>query len=262
MRLETLVQQKYEQMGVTDHFIWQYVRLHQQECAGMSLHQLSDACQVSHASVLRFIQLLGLDGFKEFKVLLKWELREHPAADTHIVEKVCYDLNRTIILAEKMDCAELFCRLDRAENIYAYGTGSIQKSAARMLKNQLLVEGKLVHVIEGHEERGMALLKMKPGDIIFLLSTSGSNQQMNDYARVLKERGLYLVGICQDGANELSRLCDFTVRFYTQKLDVGRNGIAYYSPSGMFALTEILALRYAAYQASCGYTASSGSDGS
>ena len=118
-----------------------------------------------------------------------------------------------------------------------------------MLKNQLLIEEKLVHVIEGQEERSMALRQMKEGDVVFLISVSGNNAQMNEYAKILKERKLYLVAICQDNANELSKLCDFSVLFYTQKVDVGRNNVIYHSTSGIFAILEILALRYAAYQA-------------
>ena len=249
MKLETLVQQQYDRMSVSDHMIWQYICHHRQECRSMSLHQLADACQVSHTTVLRFIQLLGMEGFSEFKVFLKWEDRKQPAVDVHSIEKNAFNLNRTISSIEKLDCTELFQKLEQADSIYAYGSGSAQKSAARLLKNSFTLEEKLVHIIEGREERNMALHTMHAGDVVFLFSVSGNNAQMNDYAAQLHEHGLYLVSVCQDGANELAKLCNFNLPFYTEKFEIGRHSLSYYSTSGMFIIAEMLSLKYAAYQA-------------
>lgn len=140
MQLETLVQQNYDRMGTSDHMIWQYISHHRQECRTMSLHQLADACQVSHTTVLRFIQMLGMEGFSEFKVFLKWQEQQKRTIDAYTVERNCFDLTRTISLIEQMDCTKLFEAMDRAHHVYAYGSGSAQKAAARMLKNCLIVE--------------------------------------------------------------------------------------------------------------------------
>lgn len=249
MQLETLVHEHFDRMSASDHIIWQYISQHREQCRSMSLHQLADACQVSHTTVLRFLQLLGMDGFGEFKVFLKWEEEQRPVVDERNVERTCFDLTRTVTLIEKYDCTELFRRLDAAANIYAYGSGSVQKSAAKVLKCFFLLDEKLVNVIEGREEREMALHQMQPGDVMFLLSVSGNNTSMNAYARQLRAHGVYLVSICQDNANELARLCDFSIPFYTQQLQIGRSGLSYYSVAGLFIVVETLSLKYAAYQA-------------
>lgn len=197
MQLETLVHEHFDRMSASDHIIWQYISQHREQCRSMSLHQLADACQVSHTTVLRFLQLLGMDGFGEFKVFLKWEEEQCPVVDERNVERTCFDLTRTVTLIEKYDCTELFRRLDAAANIYAYGSGSVQKSAAKVLKCFFLLDEKLVNVIEGREEREMALHQMQPGDVMFLLSVSGNNTSMNAYARQLRARrvsGLHLPG--------------------------------------------------------------------
>lgn len=249
MHLEALVQQHYEHMSGSDHLIWQYISSHRKKCLTMTLQQLADACQVSHTSVLRFIQLLGMDGFSEFKVFLKWEDRRRATPDVHHVEKVCYDLSRTITMAETMNCKELFHKMDQAKNIYAYGSGSLQKYAAYMLKNCLIAEGKLVHVIEGREECSMALGQMKADDVVFLFSLSGNNTSVVEYAERLHRRNVYLAGICQSGENELTKRCDFSIQFHSRTLEVGQNAVHYQSVSGMFSIVEILALHYAAHQA-------------
>ncbi len=252
MQLETLVQQNYDRMSTSDHMIWQYISSHRQECRHMSLHQLADACQVSHTTVLRFIQLLGMEGFGEFKVFLKWEEQRKPVMDTYTIERSSFDLTRTISMIEHADCTQLFDAMEKAQRIYAYGSGSVQKAAARMLKNYLIVGEKLVNVIEGREERQMALRTMQPGDVVLLYSVSGNNPQMIEYATQMKERGMILVAICQDGANHLAKLCDFKLPFYTQKFEIGRYTIPYHSAAGMFIISELLALKYVVYCAAKG----------
>lgn len=153
---------------------------------------------------------------------------------------------------EQTDCTRLFEAMEQAQRMYAYGSGSVQKAAARMLKNYLIVEESLLHVIEGREEREMALRTMQPGDVVFLYSVSGNNPQMNEYAAQMREKGMKLVAICQDGANALVKLCEFKLPFYTQKFEIGRYAIPYHSSAGMFVISEILALKYAVYRAAKG----------
>lgn len=249
MRLDDLVQENYDRMGANDRRIWQYVCKHRDACRTMSLHQLADACQVSHTTVLRFLKLLGMDGYSEFKTFLKWDSSSHPVFDARSVEQNSFNLTRTLGYIQQVDCAELFDRMNRAKRLYAYGSGAVQKAAAKVLKDYLILAEQLLHVIEGKEERMMALQQMQEGDVVFLFSVSGNNPVMNDYARELRNKGMFLVGICQDGANDLSKLCQCNLPFFTQKIDIGRHGLHYYSSAGMFLIAETLMLKYTAYQA-------------
>lgn len=248
MKIEHLIQQHYEQMNPSDHLIWKYISHHRKQCQKMTLQQLADACHVSHTTVLRFIQSLGIEGYREFKFLLKLEGSTPVVLDDSIIQKSCFNLNRTIKLIEQTDCTDLFKKMDCASNLYVYGSGSVQKSAAKMLKSYFIVAGKVFYVIEGSDERQMALRKVQPGDVIFLISMSGNNALMNSFAKQMKKLGVYVVSICQDGANELATLCDFYLPFYTQKWEIGLYNSPYNSASGMFIVAEILSLKYVSYQ--------------
>ena len=69
---------------------------------------------------------------------------------------------------------------------------------------------------------------------------------LNDYAQKLRKKGIYLTAICQDGVNDLSKLCHFYLPFFTQKIDVGHPGSAFYSSAGMLPIAETLVLKYIA----------------
>lgn len=249
MRLEDLVQENYDRMGANDIRIWKYVCRHQEECRKLSLHQLADACQVSHATVQRFLKLIGMDGYSEFKAFLKWNSLSQPVFDQRSIEENGFNLNRTISFVQQADCSDLFRSMSRAGGVYAYGSGDVQKAAAKVLKDYLILAEQLLHVIEGKEERMMAIQQMRQGDVVFLFSVSGNNPVINDYARELRDRGMILVAICQDGANDLSKLCQHYLPFFTQKIEIGRHGMNYCSSAGMFLIAEIIMLKYTAYLA-------------
>lgn len=250
MQLDDLVQQQYENMGTSDRRIWQYVTRHREQCKKLSLHELADACEVSHTTVLRFLQLLGMDGYGEFKAFLKWSNLNEPVFDQRGVEQNSFNLSRTISSIQQADCTGLFQSMNQAGGLYAYGSGAVQKAAAKVLKDYLILAGRLLHVIEGKEERLMAMRQMQKGDVVILFSLSGNNPVMNEYASELRERGMILVAVCQDGANDLSKICRYYLPFFTQKLDIGCNGMNYHSSAGMFLIAETLMLKYTAYQAS------------
>lgn len=249
MRLDDLVRENYDRMGTNDLRIWQYICKHREECRNLSLHQLADACQVSHTTVQRFLKLIGIDGYGEYKTFLKWDSLSRPVFDKRSIEENSFNLNRTISAIQQADCSDLFYKMDQAERLYAYGSGAVQKAAAKVLKAYLILAEQLLHVIEGKEERKMAMQQMRQGDVVFLFSVTGNNSVMNDYARELKDRGMILVAICQDGANDLSKICQYYLPFFTQKNDIGRHGMNYHSSAGMFLIAETLMLKYAAHQA-------------
>ena len=71
MRLDDLVQEHYEHMSASDRRVWQYICRHKEECRKMTLHELADACEVSHTTVSRFLQLIGMDGYNDFSAALR-----------------------------------------------------------------------------------------------------------------------------------------------------------------------------------------------
>ena len=185
MQLDNLIQDNYNRMNANDRRIWQYICEHREECRQMSLRQLADACEVSQTTILRFLQMLGMDGFNDFKAFLKWDSLNLSTCNQRSIEQNCFNLTRTITAIQQADCSELFCRMDRAYRIYAYGSGGVQKAVARAFKNYMLLAERLLHVIEGAEERLVSMYQIKEGDVFFLLSVTGNDTAILDYAKAL-----------------------------------------------------------------------------
>ena len=87
MRLDDIIQENYDRMNANDHRIWRFISQHKDECRQMSLHQLADACEVSQTTVLRFLQMIGMDGYHEFKGFLKWDSLNQPVFSQRSIEQ-------------------------------------------------------------------------------------------------------------------------------------------------------------------------------
>lgn len=84
MRLETLIYENYNKLNENDKYIWSYILNNKKECENMSIQNLALKCNVSHTTILRFAQKLGLNGYSELKFYLKMENKKRYIFDKEI----------------------------------------------------------------------------------------------------------------------------------------------------------------------------------
>jgi RpiR family glv operon transcriptional regulator len=248
MRLEVLIDENYEKLNENDLYIWNYILHHKKECQTMSIQDLASKCNVSHTTILRFTHKLGLQGYSEMKIHLKWEDKQQSQFDSREIEKTYDDIEKTMEVMKKRDFYDVFELLDSADRIYVYGSGAVQKNAAKDLKRSMIFGNKLVYVLEGREETNIILDALSSKDVFFLLSLSGNNLFMNDFARKLKEKGMKIISITQVGNNELASLSDVSLQFYTHPISISKNQMGLYSTAQFFLINQILLLKYLEYR--------------
>lgn len=87
MRLEEMIFLNYNKLNNTDLLIWKYITANKKHCSKMSINELAMKCNVSRATITRFVKKLDLKGFSEFKVLLSWESEK-----VHVIENQSFDI--------------------------------------------------------------------------------------------------------------------------------------------------------------------------
>lgn len=247
MRLEELIEKNYDKLNENDFYIWKYIVYHKEECRNMSIHQLAEKCNVSHTTILRFAHKLGLDGYSEMKVYLKWENKNKVSITDDDIKNTCKYIEKTMYEIKDMDFTYMFELLDEAENIYVYGTGEVQKNVAKELKRVMLFCNKLVYNLEGSSEREIILNSLTSKDVFFLLSLSGENKSVNEFAEKLKERNIKIISIAKEGDNELVELSDFPIKFYSHDINLNKYGDKYWATTQFFLINEIIMLKYLKY---------------
>ena len=247
MRLEELVGKKYDTLNENDLRIWKYILRHKEACKKMAIQDLAAACNISHTTVLRFARKLGLEGYSELKLCLKWDDETAEGIDQNEISLCCEDIEQTMSYLKKRDCSDIFELFDRAERIYSFGTGQVQKNAAEELKKNFLFLNKQIVNLDGEAEMKIMLNYCGPGDLYFLLSHSGENPFILDIAEHLKKNGSHTISITRVGNNSLSRICDISLFFYNHLVKTDNWDNELYMTSQYFLINELLMLKYMEY---------------
>lgn len=247
MRLEDLIEQNYHKLSANELYIWDFIRKHPEDCRTISIDQLAAACNISHTTILRFAKKLGLKGFSELKVVLKWQ---QPSASggfpPDTIARTAQDYRQTLEYISSVELSDLFSLIDGAGKTYVYGSGSVQQLAACDLKQKFFTANKLLHVIEGEEEMRKLAERVGENDLVILISLSGDNAFVNQAAEAVKRHGGVVASICRIQSNRLIYLSDINIPFFTHPIDLG--GAMEYWPSNLlFLINEFLILRYLQY---------------
>ena len=243
MRLETLIEQNYHKLSENELYICDYIRSHPTICRNISIDQLAAACNISHTTILRFAKKLGLKGFSELKVILKWQEGSKDGFQPDEIERTMQDCRQTLEYISTVELSDLFSLIDRAGKTYVYGSGSVQQLAAHDLQQKFFTANKLLYVVEGEEEMRYLTERIGENDLVFLISLSGDNAFVNQTAECIKHRGGVVASICRIQSNRLIYLSDINIPFFTHRAKTG-TGVEYWPTNLLFMINEFLLLRY------------------
>lgn len=248
LRLETLIYENYNKLNENDKHIWNYILNNKLECENMSIQELASNCNVSHTTILRFAQKIGLNGYSELKFYLKVENNNKCVFDKGEIINISDDINKTMDMLIKRDFSDICYLLDNCKQIYAYGTGEVQSNAVKELKRNLLSTGKLVNVLEGNDELEIITNYITEEDMIFLISLSGENKTVNNFAKDLNDKGVKVISITESGNNTLSKISDINIQFYTHEVARLEDNLQIFSASQFFIINEFLLVKYLEYK--------------
>ena len=243
MHLEQLIEQNYHKLNESDLYIWNHIRTHPDECRDISIDALSEACCVSHTTILRFAKKLGLSGFSELKVILKWQKGPKRAFRQDELARTMQDYQQTMEYLCTIDLSDLFTLIQQARHIYIYGSGSVQQRAARDLKEKFFHSRKLMHIVEGPTEMQKLAGRLLENDLMIFISLSGNNHFVNQIAEQLHKNGRTIVSICRIQSNRLIHLSDINIPFFTHALEIER-ATPIWPTNMLFQINDFLLLRY------------------
>lgn len=190
MTLDKLVEDNYHQLNENDLYIWQYILHHKRECQRISIKDLARNCNVSHTSILRFTKKLGLEGFSELKVHLKWDLAQKPNFKPRIIDDTYHEFIETMERMKNRDLTNIMEMIEKAERVFVYGTGVVQANMAGELRRVFLYTNKVFHAVGNGTEIDTILNNVTKNDLFIIISLSGDNETAVTLARAL--RGLHI----------------------------------------------------------------------
>lgn len=242
-----LIEKNYEKLNENDIYVWQYICHHMQEVSQMSVYELAKVCNISHTSIIRFAKKLGLDGFGELKLSIKWNLNQKQGFDGGRSKALMQEVHDFMNTAEKNEYDEIIHALASSRRIYVYGTGQMLHLAAQELKRAFLHCHKIINVVEDAAELDYLMYQIAADDYFIILSVSGNNEHAATLAKVLHRFGSKSLGIASGSKNMLASFCTHYISVASAVLTTGYADAEYHCSLPYYIVIHMMFLKYLEY---------------
>ena len=201
-----------------------YILANLEDVAHLSQSQIAKATDVSVATVNRFCQSLGCEGFRDFNIRLAQSVAvslqyinastQELAESHHLVGQVFGALNETLILARsQLDSDAINAAIEilsQARRISFIGVGGGSANVAREGSNRFFRLGIPADAhADGYLQRMLASTLGK-GDIVFAISASGQPTELLDSIAIAKQYGASTISLTKSGS-PLANLADVAI---------------------------------------------------
>lgn len=246
MWFQELVNENYNKLNENDMIICKYIINNIKKCSEYTIDELASECHVSKTTIMRFSQKLGLDGYSELKIALKWESRNKGNTLDKTLENVCNNYNRLMKDMTERNCDDICKIIYEAKRVFVYGTGAVQNNLAREICRIFLSANKFVYYIEGGNETKTLPEFVEETDVFILISSSGETKSVIEFAKRLKIRNAKIIAITKLKESTLASLSDYNLYVSTMILKTGYER-GYETSTLFFILMEILFVKYLDY---------------
>lgn len=205
------VVQRFTKLSETEQYICQQLVQMQNKVRKCGIVTLAKQCHTSTATLFRTIRALGYDGYTEFK----YDFFKSPAKEKKTTDLGIKDTWKAVHKTEKLLNSVKFGELpkENPQTIYICGSGVIQRQAGRELERQLKGSSYIVESVSDTYEWEKIQSHVKSHDIAILISLSGENQGLLEMVATFEIAGAYVIAICLDGVNELSKFSKTVVPY-------------------------------------------------
>ena len=208
-------------MTNTEGKIANYVLEHYDEVLNYNISELAEKAGVSDASVVRFCKNLGYKGYQDFKVnaardVLPRDKHFNPSLeqgdDTETICKKIFTseinvLNRTMASMDVASIEKVAEQIWKASRVVIFGSGG-SLNVAKDAQHKFMKIGVRAFVYDDMDLQLMVSSLMKPDEVAFGISHSGSNYSLINCMKNAKENGASTVGLVAQGKSPLSKMVD------------------------------------------------------
>ena len=249
MRLTERINAHLRDLSDADKCIWRWIDSNRTAASRISIHKLARACAVSSASVVRFAQKLGFDGFGELKAVMRMEAAEmvSPRRDVTATLGSFYDQTwRTLMRRDYTGASRL---IREAHRIFAYASGYVQTNVMQEMKRLFVYDNILIYEIAGREEFYSVYQTAGPDDLFIFISLSGESERVVEFANQLHLKGVPILSITEMRHNTLA--AQSTENLYVMPAEIGlaenEQRLQFKSMLAYFLLLEIWYVHYRLY---------------
>ncbi|MDD9304180.1 MAG: MurR/RpiR family transcriptional regulator [Desulfobacter sp.] len=187
-----------------NHKIACFVIKNKHDIGFASVTTLSDQAKVSKASIVRFAQALGFEGFNQFKQAIQRELKQQLSPYSNIlfndldmmskekqlkklVANEITNLNKTLNSLNVTMVMKIVAHMGAAGKIFVSGFGGSGPVARKFIHSLKIITDKRIEQVTGAvSDFSPALSSLAKGDVVFILTLptySAENFQLAEYVK-------------------------------------------------------------------------------
>jgi DNA-binding MurR/RpiR family transcriptional regulator len=192
--------------------LYNYISQNSEKVAYMRIRELADETHVSTATILRFCKKVECEGFSEFKVKLKMQLKEKKKTvinpPQHAVAEF-FERSLNDDLEEKMKkAAKLIAETDNVIFIGIGSSGILAEYGARYFSSL----GKFSLYIK--DPHFPIHSKLQKNSVTIALSVSGENNFTVTHLNQLKQEGSRIISITNTKFSTVAKISDLNIPYY------------------------------------------------
>ncbi|WP_031540460.1 MULTISPECIES: MurR/RpiR family transcriptional regulator [unclassified Bacillus (in: firmicutes)] len=243
--LKDLMNKYYDALSENDLYLINYVLNHIEECKNMSILELSDTCNISKSSILRMTQKIGFSGYSEFKYFLKNEPKQLDTNLDYYTMQI-KEIETTRKIYKNIHTEVIYEQISNADTIYGFASGWGQRNALEEMSRQFISNNKKMYIIPAETEFDFLLDKMKPTDLVIVISLSGDVKNIIAQLRQLSVKSIPTLSITSFHNNHLATLSTYNI--YYESFELGKHfGIEHRSLLGLFTVIDSIYRGYLEY---------------
>ena len=237
------------ELSDTDKCIWRCIEANRAAASRASIHDLARTCAVSSASVVRFAQKLGFDGFGEMKAFMRMEGASRSLPERDVITSLGSFYDETWRTLMRRDYTRASRLIHEAHRIFAYASGYVQTNVMQEMKRLFIYDNILIYEIAGREEFYSVYQTAGKDDLFIFISLSGESERVVEFADRLNLKGVPILSITEMRHNALAARS--TENLYVMPAEIGlaenEARLQFKSMLAYFLLLEIWYVHYRLY---------------
>jgi len=218
----------FKKFTTTEQIIANYILENTTLMENISIQELAKRTFTSNASIIRFVQKLGIKGFKEFRIQLLKSLEQLdleaeinpniPFEGNSSLMKISEDImhlsqqaiKETYHLLNEAQLMQMTKHLYHAKRIFLFASGDSQ-IRAESFQNKLWKINKYAILAKDREEWALNAANLLIDDCAFFISYDAKSANDLFAAQMIKERGIPILLLTSFPDSELGKLSDVII---------------------------------------------------
>ncbi|MCM3729364.1 MurR/RpiR family transcriptional regulator [Neobacillus cucumis] len=214
--------EKYQSLSESERYLLQYIFEHIEEIPEKSIVKLSEAANVSTATIVRLMKKIGFDGYTSFKYGIKDHLKSQKDIDTidEIEERIKQAIYKnelevlnTIKMLDSGNIEDTIQKIHDAEKVFVFARGF-----SEMIANEITIKLQLLGKnCEMHNDPNIIRVisrKLKQKELAIFISLNGETKEIVEACKNCNINNISSITLTTRVDSSLARLSEITLVGY------------------------------------------------